>query len=67
MENQTNTNEIVKLAGYNRMYRVIVKNINNETMVCHLFERHENAISCYIEFLIRYSHYDRIIIDSKQK
>lgn len=61
MENQNSTKQ------YGRTYRVIVKNINKKIVVCHLFECQENALVCYAEFLQRYSHYYRIIIEATQK
>ena len=47
-----------------RMYRVIVKNTNNEIIVCHLFESQENALTCFDQFLDRYSYYNKVIIDA---
>jgi len=47
-------------------YRVIVKNLDNKIMVCHLFENLKNAIVCFEEFHIRYSHYYKIIIEATQ-
>ena len=61
MENQNSTKQD------ERIYRVIVKNTHKKIVVCHLFESHENAMVCYTEFLHRYSHYYRIIIEATQK
>ena len=47
-----------------RMYRVIVKNTNNEIIVCHLFESKENAFVCFDQFLDRYSYFNKVIIDA---
>ena len=37
------------------IYQVIIKNDDNEIMVCHLFENMENAMICFKEFHTRYS------------
>jgi len=44
------------------IYQVIIKNDDNEIMVCHLFEDMENAMICFKEFHARYSNYAKKIV-----
>jgi|688.fasta_scaffold591584_2 hypothetical protein len=44
------------------IYQVIIKNHDNEILVCHLFEDIENAIICFKEFHTRYGNYAKKII-----
>jgi hypothetical protein len=47
-----------------RKYKVIVRNSANEIEVCHLFESLENAMSCFQQFIQRYSYYHKITIEA---
>lgn len=49
-----------------RNFRVIVKNSENEIVVCHLFTSKENAFICFEEFSERYWYFKKIIIEAVQ-
>jgi len=50
-----------------RNYRVIVRNSQNKIEVCYLFTVEEEALICFREFLKRYSHYHKIVIEAVHK
>jgi hypothetical protein len=53
------------MENYN--YRVMVANKNNEAIVISLFDIHEEALFCFVEFQKKYSNYTKIVIEATLK